>query len=260
MSGTVVENDFVGRVYEKLSGVYDLTFGPLLHPGRLYAKDRLGIKPGDRVLEVGVGTGINMALYPRDCHLTGIDFSASMLDKARERVSRQGIDNVRLMEMDAAAMTFADDAFDVVYAPYLISVVPDPVQVVREMRRVCRPGGRIIILNHFLSTNPVLVDGREGDLAADGAHRVQVRSRPAAVPLAGGTAAAVDPEGDAADLVARHLRQGIARLRHSNTQAPPRYYSVFWPRFAGRRPPSALVRSCRVTPILTSSRTARESA
>jgi phosphatidylethanolamine/phosphatidyl-N-methylethanolamine N-methyltransferase len=156
LSGTVVENDFVGRVYEKLAGVYDLTFGPLLHPGRLYAKNRLGIKPGDRLLEVGVGTGINMALYPPHCHVTGIDFSASMLDKARERVWRQGISNVRLMEMDAAAMTFADDAFDVVYAPYVISVVPDPVQVVREMRRVCRPGGRIIILNHFKSTNPVL--------------------------------------------------------------------------------------------------------
>jgi phosphatidylethanolamine/phosphatidyl-N-methylethanolamine N-methyltransferase len=72
LSGTVVENDFVGRVYEKLSGVYDLTFGPLLHPGRLYAKDRLGIQPGDRVLEVGVGTGINMSLYPGDCHLLGV--------------------------------------------------------------------------------------------------------------------------------------------------------------------------------------------
>jgi phosphatidylethanolamine/phosphatidyl-N-methylethanolamine N-methyltransferase len=155
LSGTVVENDFVGRVYEKLSGVYDLTFGPLLHPGRLYAKDRLGINAGDRVLEVGVGTGINMSLYPSDCHLTGIDFSASMLEKAHERAIRQGID-IRLMEMDAQAMTFADDTFDVVYAPYVVSVVPDPVQVVREMRRVCRPGGRIIILNHFLSTNPVI--------------------------------------------------------------------------------------------------------
>jgi phosphatidylethanolamine/phosphatidyl-N-methylethanolamine N-methyltransferase len=156
LSGTVVENYFVGRVYEKLSGVYDLTFGPLLHPGRLYAKDRLGIQRGDRVLEVGVGTGINLSLYPRGCHLTGIDFSASMLERARERALRHGIANVRLMEMDAAAMTFEDDSFDVVYAPYVISVVPDPVQVVREMRRVCRPGGRIIILNHFLSTNPVL--------------------------------------------------------------------------------------------------------
>jgi phosphatidylethanolamine/phosphatidyl-N-methylethanolamine N-methyltransferase len=155
LSGTVVENDFVGRVYEKLSGVYDLTFGPLLHPGRLYAKDRLGINRGDRVLEVGVGTGINLSLYPGGCHLTGIDFSASMLEKARERASRHGID-VRLLEMDAAALSFEDDSFDVVYAPYVVSVVPDPVQVVREMRRVCRPGGRIIILNHFLSTNPII--------------------------------------------------------------------------------------------------------
>jgi len=156
LSGTVVENDFVERVYEKLSSVYDLTFGPLLHPGRLFARDRLGIKTGDRVLEVGVGTGINLALYPPDCHLTGIDFSGKMLEKARGRAMERGMKNVRLMEMDAAALSFEDDSFDVVYAPYLISVVPDPVQVVREMRRVCRPGGRILILNHFLSSNPVI--------------------------------------------------------------------------------------------------------
>ena len=79
-----------------------------------------------------------------------------MLDKARERVSREGLRNVRLLEMDAASLTFADDSFDIVYAPYLVSVVPDPVQVVREMRRVCRPGGKIIILNHFRSANPIL--------------------------------------------------------------------------------------------------------
>jgi phosphatidylethanolamine/phosphatidyl-N-methylethanolamine N-methyltransferase len=79
-----------------------------------------------------------------------------MLDKARERVARQGLANVRLLEMDAANLTFADDSFDIVYAPYLVSVVPDPVQVAREMRRVCRPGGRIIVLNHFRSANPVL--------------------------------------------------------------------------------------------------------
>jgi phosphatidylethanolamine/phosphatidyl-N-methylethanolamine N-methyltransferase len=156
LSVTAVENDFVAKVYEKLASVYDLTFGPTLHPGRLQARDRMGVNPGDRILEVGVGTGINISLYPRDCQITGIDLSTPMLEKAHERVSRDGFRNVRLFEMDAAKMTFPDDSFDIVYAPYLVSVVPDPVQVAREMRRVCKPGGKIIILNHFRSTNPIL--------------------------------------------------------------------------------------------------------
>ena len=156
LSVTVVENDFVARVYENLASVYDLTFGPTLHPGRLVAIQRMAIAAGDRVLEVGVGTGINTSLYPQSCHVTGIDFSDSMLEKARERVAREGLRNVRLIEMDAAHLTFADDSFDIVYAPYLVSVVPDPIQVVREMRRVCHPGGRIVILNHFRSANLIL--------------------------------------------------------------------------------------------------------
>jgi phosphatidylethanolamine/phosphatidyl-N-methylethanolamine N-methyltransferase len=156
LSVTAVENDFVAGVYEKLASVYDLIFGPALHPGRVHAIQRMRIKPGDRVLEVGVGTGINAGLYPRDCMVTGIDLSSSMLEKARDRVSRKSIRNVRLLEMDAADLKFADETFDLVYAPYLISVVPDPVTVAREMRRVCRTGGRIVLLNHFRSSNPVL--------------------------------------------------------------------------------------------------------
>jgi phosphatidylethanolamine/phosphatidyl-N-methylethanolamine N-methyltransferase len=156
LSVTVVENDFVARVYENLAWAYDFTFGPTLHPGRVHAIQRMGIRSGEHVLEVGVGTGINASLYPRDCAVTGIDLSGSMLDKARERVARKEISNVRLLEMDAADLKFADGTFDIVYAPYLISVVPDPVAVAREMRRVCRPGGRIIFLNHFRSANPAL--------------------------------------------------------------------------------------------------------
>jgi phosphatidylethanolamine/phosphatidyl-N-methylethanolamine N-methyltransferase len=155
LSVTVVENDFVARVYENIAWFYDFTFGPALHPGRMQAIRRMGIKRGDRVLEVGVGTGINADLYPRDCAVTGIDLSAPMLEKARERVARKGIRNVRLLEMDAADIKFADSTFDIVYAPYLISVVPDPVAVVKEMRRVCRPGGRIVILNHFRSAGRI---------------------------------------------------------------------------------------------------------
>ena len=156
LSVTVVENDFVEGVYGKLASTYDWTFGPSLHPGRLQAIQRMGIRETDTILEVGVGTGINASLYPRECKVVGVDFSASMLERARERFARKGITNVRLLEMDAAALKFADDSFDIVYAPYLISVVPDPVQVAAEMHRVCRPGGRIIFLNHFRSPNFLL--------------------------------------------------------------------------------------------------------
>jgi phosphatidylethanolamine/phosphatidyl-N-methylethanolamine N-methyltransferase len=156
LSVAAVENDFVEGVYDKLAKVYDLIFGPTLHPGRLQALKRMDIKGDDRVLEVGVGTGINLGLYPKECAVTGIDFSSSMLEKARERAARKEGRPVRLLQMDAADLKFDDDSFDIVYAPYLISVVPDPVQVAREMRRVCRPGGRIVFLNHFLSANPLL--------------------------------------------------------------------------------------------------------
>ena len=157
LSVAAVENDFVEGVYDKLAKVYDLTFGPALHPGRLQAIQRMGITGQDRVLEVGVGTGINLSLYPRDAAVIGIDFSSSMLEKARERAVRRDVPHsLRLLQMDAADLKFADDSFDIVYAPYLISVVPDPVKVAQEMRRVCRPGGRIVILNHFLSPGPIL--------------------------------------------------------------------------------------------------------
>lgn len=156
LSSTAVENDFVEHVYEKLAKVYDLTFGPTLHPGRVQALQRMKMHPGDKLLEVGVGTGINAVMYPKTVEVTGIDFSEHMLEKARERVLRKGMTNIRLLQMDAQDIKFEDDTFDIVYAPYLISVVPDPVKVAREMRRVCKPGGRIIFLNHFLSPNALL--------------------------------------------------------------------------------------------------------
>ena len=156
LSVAAVENDFVEKVYDKLASVYDLTFGPTLHAGRVQALKSMVVAPGSRILEVGVGTGINATLYPRDSEVIGIDFSASMLEKARDRFERKGITNVRLLQMDAADLKFPDDSFDIVYAPYLISVVPDPVRVAAEMRRVCRPGGQIIFLNHFRSRNPLM--------------------------------------------------------------------------------------------------------
>ncbi len=156
LSVAVVENDFVESVYSKIAVIDDWLFGATLHPGRLEAIRKLDLQPGDEVLEVGVGTGINAALYPSNVSVTGIDVVGKMLEKAARRLAAHKVRNVRLLQMDAAHLDFPDDSFDLVYAPYVISVVPDPVAVAREMRRVCRPGGRFVFLNHFLSPNRFL--------------------------------------------------------------------------------------------------------
>jgi phosphatidylethanolamine/phosphatidyl-N-methylethanolamine N-methyltransferase len=155
LSVTTVGTDFVERVYQNIAKVYDYTYGPTLHPGRIEALEKMRIRPGTQVLEVGVGTGINLGMYPRTARVTGIDLSSRMLQKAQQRINDKGLTNCEVAEMDATRMTFADNSFDVVYAPYVISVVPSPVAVAREMYRVCRRGGRVI-LNHFKSANPLM--------------------------------------------------------------------------------------------------------
>jgi phosphatidylethanolamine/phosphatidyl-N-methylethanolamine N-methyltransferase len=146
-----LETDFVEGVYNKMASVYDLFFGLPLHHGRATAIRRMGIKPDDQILEVGVGTGMSLPLYPRRCSVTAVDLSEDMLARAHARAARYNLDHVRLIQMDATHLDFPDNAFDIVYAPYLISCVPDPIAVTREMRRVCRPHGRIVFLNHFVS-------------------------------------------------------------------------------------------------------------
>jgi phosphatidylethanolamine/phosphatidyl-N-methylethanolamine N-methyltransferase len=146
-----LEKRQVERAYELLAPVYDFIFDWIFAPGRTAAVDKLAFQRGDSVLEVGIGTGLNLPLYPATCRLTGIDLSQEMLDKAVERVQTLAMPNVILKVMDATSMSFGDNEFDKVVATYTISAVPDPVAVLREMRRVVKPGGILVILNHFRS-------------------------------------------------------------------------------------------------------------
>lgn len=151
-----VDSRRVERVYAVLARVYDDFFDWALGPGRRRAVESLAIGPGDRVLEVGVGTGLSLPLYPEHCRVTGIDISEAMLDRAIARVQAIGRRGVSLRRMDARELAFPDASFDHVLAPYVISVVPEPERVLAEMRRVCRPGGTVLVVNHFHSEGVVL--------------------------------------------------------------------------------------------------------
>jgi phosphatidylethanolamine/phosphatidyl-N-methylethanolamine N-methyltransferase len=147
----VLEKRHVQRAYELYAPVYDLVFDWIFAPGRAAAVRQLDLKRNDVTLEVGIGTGLNLPLYPPASRLIGIDLSQEMLDKAVERVQTLAMPNVTLKVMDATALDFGDNEFDKALATYTISAVPDPVAVLREMRRVVKPDGVIVILNHFRS-------------------------------------------------------------------------------------------------------------
>lgn len=147
----------IQKTYRRYAGVYDALFGSLFEPGRRRAVESINTRPGQRILEVGVGTGLSLPVYRRDARVTGIDVSPDMLAKARERVAQQGLTQVEaLLEMDAEAMSFANHSFDSVVAMYVASVVPNPKRLLAEMKRVCVPGGEVVVVNHFASNHPVL--------------------------------------------------------------------------------------------------------
>src|SRR3989442_2553672 len=146
-----LEKRQVERAYELYAPVYDFIFDWIFAPGRVAAVKHLDIQRGESVLEVGIGTGLNLPLYPPASRLTGIDLSEEMLDKAVERVQTLAMPNVTLKVMDAPSLDFGDNEFDKAVATYTISAVPDPVAVLNEMRRGGKPDGIIVILNHFRS-------------------------------------------------------------------------------------------------------------
>jgi phosphatidylethanolamine/phosphatidyl-N-methylethanolamine N-methyltransferase len=149
--------DPMKAAYRRYASIYDALFGAVLHAGRKAVIEALECGPGERVLEVGVGTGLSLPLYPAYTNIVGIDLSREMLEKARERVARLGLRNVEsLQEMDAEAMSLPDASFDKVVAMYVVSVVGRPRRLMAELERVCRPGGQIFIVNHARSDNPIL--------------------------------------------------------------------------------------------------------
>jgi phosphatidylethanolamine/phosphatidyl-N-methylethanolamine N-methyltransferase len=138
--------------YARWAPIYDVIFDLPFHPGRwaaaVAAAEAAG-KDGE-VLVVGVGTGLELGLLPKTLRITGIDVSAPMLQKARERVAREALGQVKALQiMDARALEFPDARFDVALAPYVMSVVPAPTLVLDEMWRVLRPGGQMVLMNHF---------------------------------------------------------------------------------------------------------------
>ena len=138
--------------YSRWAPVYDLIFDLPFHPGRLAAA-RSAAKaagPGGEILVVGVGTGLELPLLPGNVLVTGIDISAPMLRAAEARVARKRLAQVKgLHVMDAGVLDFPDAAFDVALAPYVMSVVPHPGRALEEAWRVLRPGGSLVVMNHF---------------------------------------------------------------------------------------------------------------
>jgi phosphatidylethanolamine/phosphatidyl-N-methylethanolamine N-methyltransferase len=126
----------------------------VFHPGRKEAVRVANDRPGQRILEVGVGTGLSLPYFRRDSRVTGVDISAEMLAKAERRVEKQKLAHVDALHvMDAEHLEFEDNSFDAVLALYVASVVPSPAHFAAEMRRVCIPGGTIVLVNHFTSEN-----------------------------------------------------------------------------------------------------------
>lgn len=155
--GGYLDNGAIERAYRRYARFYDLFFGAIFQPGRKAIVERMACAPGERVLEVGVGTGLSLPLYPKDVTVTGIDISRDMLAQAQARKIREQLDNVvELSLMDAEEMAFEDNSFDRVVAMHVASVVPHPERLVAEMRRVCKPNGHLFFVNHSHSHNPLL--------------------------------------------------------------------------------------------------------
>jgi phosphatidylethanolamine/phosphatidyl-N-methylethanolamine N-methyltransferase len=147
LSYAELDKHTVTKAYARWAPVYDLVFGAVFERGRQAAIEAAE-RVGGRILEVGVGTGISLPEYSRDCSLCGVDISEPMLRKAQERVAEFGLKNIEgLWVMDAEHLSFPDESFDVVVAQYVVTTVPNPEATLDEFARVLKPGGEIVLVS-----------------------------------------------------------------------------------------------------------------
>ena len=149
-------SEHIKKVYSLYAWIYDAFFGKIFEHGRYVAFNMMNVKPNETILEVGVGTGLSLPLYPKDAHVMGIDISQEMLDKAENKKRYYGLSNVSLYNMDASFMSFANSTFDKVIASHVITVVPDPLKTLNEIKRVCKKDGEIFILNYTGCNNKII--------------------------------------------------------------------------------------------------------
>jgi phosphatidylethanolamine/phosphatidyl-N-methylethanolamine N-methyltransferase len=144
------------KLYYEFSHLYDRLFARVFYPRIEQVVSSLNIEPGARVLEVGVGTGLSFAAYPAHCQVTGIDLAPEMLEQAQEKIDLNGWRHLKVLEMDALNLKFADNTFDYAMAFHVVSVVPDAGRLMREVLRVSKPGATVVVINHFRSRNRLL--------------------------------------------------------------------------------------------------------
>jgi phosphatidylethanolamine/phosphatidyl-N-methylethanolamine N-methyltransferase len=144
------------KLYSELAPLYDKVFGKIFYNRLERVIEDLDIPAGAKVLEVGAGTGTSFPAYPTHCNITGVDLAPDMLARARRKIEENGWSHFKVMEMDALDLKFPDNTFDYVMAFHVVTVVPDPVRMIAEAKRVCKAGGRIVVVNHFTSEVPLL--------------------------------------------------------------------------------------------------------
>jgi len=144
------------KLYAEFAPFYDRVFGKMFYSRIERVIEDLEIPSGAKVLEVGAGTGTSFPAYPTHCNVTGVDLAPDMLARARQKIEDNGWSHLRVIEMNALELEFPDNSFDYVMAFHVVTVVPDPVRMISEAKRVCKPSGKIVIVNHFTSDVPVL--------------------------------------------------------------------------------------------------------